>query len=391
MTVDLIKPVDFDLNGDQKPMVSISELKKKTEALLKLLQQSIIDPSIPIAADPICLWIRGKTKDSVIGTLGNFALFIGKAKSRKTFLITAALAAATRCGSSLAFLGFLPKDKNTVLYFDTEQGRHHVYRTVRRICTLSGIELPSNFTAFSLRKYPPALRLEMIEAAIYNNPHLGFVVIDGIRDLINSINDEAEATMIITHLLRWTEELNIHIIVVLHQNKNDKNARGHLGTELQNKAETVLSITKDDKNKDISIVDAEYCRDIDPESFAFEIDCDGLPRLVNDWEVKTTRAGNPKKVTPDEIDINTHFCVLKEVFRLYPQPLAGVLYKNLKIQFKKLFNMNISDNKIVDFVTYYKAEGILAVNVSNNTKEKFHILNDNQNITDETDLFKDPL
>jgi hypothetical protein len=32
----------------------------------------------------------------------------------------------------------------------------------------------------------------------------------------------------------------IHIHTILHQNKADENARGHIGTELNNKAETVL-------------------------------------------------------------------------------------------------------------------------------------------------------
>ena len=66
--------------------------------------------------------------------------------------------------------------------------------------------------------------------------------------------------MIASKLLKWTEEKNIHVVTVLHQNKNDGNARGHLGSELVNKAETVLSVTKDSKEKDISIVEAEYCR-----------------------------------------------------------------------------------------------------------------------------------
>jgi hypothetical protein len=377
MREPMISPPDFDLNGAPKDEVKKPKVDEKTKKLLDLLQQSIINPTDEIIAPQICLWVRGKTGDSIIGTLGNFSLFIGKAKSRKTFLVTAALAATTRNGSALAFLGFLPNDKNTVLYFDTEQGRYHVYKTIKRICSLSGIDVPTNFTGYGLRKYPPAIRLAMIEAAIYNTPHLGFIVIDGIRDLINSINDEAEATMIISHLLRWSEEQNIHIVVVLHQNKNDKNARGHLGTELQNKAETVLSITKDEKNKEISIVEAEYCRDKDPDSFAFEIQSDGLPHLVADWEVKTSRAGNPKRVTPDEIPMKTHFSILKEVFKMYPKPLASILYTNLKIQFKKLVNLDISYNKIVEFVTYYKTEGILIVNESKKTTDRFHILNKN--------------
>jgi hypothetical protein len=358
----------------------------KTLLLLELLRQSVIDPASPIEKPPVCLWLKGKKNQTVVATLGNFSMVIGKAKSRKTFLMVVALAAATRNSHVLNFIGTLPDNQNKVLYFDTEQGKYHAYKTVKRICELAGIEIPKNFTGYGLRKFQPAERLAMIETALYNTHGLGFVVIDGVRDLVSSINDEEQATMLSSCLLRWTEELNIHIVVILHQNKTDQNARGHLGSELQNKAETVLSVTKDTKNKEISIVEAEFCRDKEPEPFAFEI-IDGLPVLTEDWEIKTSKAGSSKRVTPDEIPLNTHITVLKEIFKIEPKPLASVLYSNMAIQFKKLFDLDVRRNKAVEFVTFYKAEGILSVNDTARTKDKFHILNDNQIVTDEKDPF----
>ena len=38
------------------------------------------------------------------------------------------------------------------------------------------------------------------------------------------------------------------IHTILHQNKGEEHARGHIGTELSNKAETVLQVEKDEKN-----------------------------------------------------------------------------------------------------------------------------------------------
>jgi hypothetical protein len=367
----------FDKEGETKPTDG-KDNAKKTAHYLELFRNSIVDPTLEIEADQACLWINGKTENSVIGTLGNFSLYVGKAKSRKTFLIVAALAAICKGGASLAFRGWLNSNKNKAIFFDTEQSQYHVLKTIKRVCSLTGINVPLNFIGSGLRKYPPAERLAIIEAAIYNTPGLGFVVIDGIRDLVTAINDEPQATMITSCLLRWTEELKIHIIVVLHQNKTDKNPRGVIGTELINKAETVLSVTKDEKNKDISIVDAEYCRDKEPESFAFEIQADGLPYLVDDWKLKTERAGNPKAITPDEIDTDIHLKVLKEVFKSEPKPLAGVLYSNLQLQFKLLYDLKISDNKIVQFVTFYKQEGMITVNETKTLRDRYHILSDNQ-------------
>ena len=67
----------------------------------------------------------------------------------------------------------------------------------------------TDLTVYGLRSLKPSERLEIIEHAIYNTDNLGVVVIDGIKDLVTSINDESEATMIASKLLKWTEELGI--------------------------------------------------------------------------------------------------------------------------------------------------------------------------------------
>ena len=132
--------------------------------------------------------------------------------------------------------------------------------------------------------------MRKIEEAIYDLDDLGLVVIDGIRDLAHDINSPGEATDLITKLMQWTDERRIHIHTVLHLNKGDDNTRGHLGTELNNKAETVLQITKDDFDRDISSVAAMHIRDRDFEPFAFRINANALPELVEDYQPRPTTA-----------------------------------------------------------------------------------------------------
>jgi hypothetical protein len=76
----------------------------------------------------------------------------------------------------------------------------------------------------------------------------------------------------------------------LHLNKGNDNTRGHLGTELNNKAETVLQITKDEFDKDISSVTTIYIRDIEFEPFASRINENSLPELANDYQQKPNTA-----------------------------------------------------------------------------------------------------
>ena len=291
----------------------------------------------------------------ILGTLGNFSLITGKAKAKKSFLVNIAVSCALSKDLILGrFKSYLPAEQNEVLYFDTEQGKFHVQNAIKRICSLIGVAEPKNLHAFFLRSQTPAERLQFIENEIYINDNIGFVVIDGIKDLVTSINDEGEATMIASKMLKWTEERNIHILTVLHQNKGDNNARGHIGTELINKAETVLSVTVLENDKDVTVVEAQQCRNREPEPFAFRINENGLP-VEEDYEPPAKRTSN------SSFGINLEdyqkFQLLTEVFSHGKDCKYGALVSQLKIAYKKQIGKEIGENKIKDLITYCKNNG----------------------------------
>ena len=251
----------------------------------ELWQTSRLQVTDEFLSPPVIL----RVDDSVVGTLGNFSASTGKAKSKKTFNVCAIVASALCNKTILNYFVSLPHNKQKILYADTEQSKFHCQKVLKRILQLSGLpanKQPETLEFLSLRKYSPKIRLGIIEEAINHIEGLGFVVIDGIRDLAYDINSPSEATDLITKLMQWTDERQIHIHTVLHLNKGDDNARGHLGTELNNKAETVLQITKDEFEKEISSVTSSYIRDMDFDSFAFRINCNGLPELVEDYQPK---------------------------------------------------------------------------------------------------------
>jgi predicted ATP-dependent serine protease len=292
---------------------------------------------------------------AIIGTLGNFSLIIGKAKAKKTFLI--GIAVSTAVSKDLIFDGFisnLPSNQNRVLYFDTEQGKYHVQKVIRRICILSKCDEPKNLDAYYLRSLNPRERLEFIETEIYSNDDIGFVVIDGIKDLVTSINDEEQATNIACKLLKWTEDRNIHIVTVLHQNKGDNNARGHIGTELINKAETVLSVAVVENDKEVSIVEPQQCRNREPESFVFKIDENGLPFIVIDYEATTKKTSITSVINLEDFK---KYQLLTEVFSHGKEFKYGELVSQLKLAYKNQIKKDLGDNKIKDLVTDCKNNG----------------------------------
>lgn len=227
---------------------------------------------------PVCIEFINKNGESAqFASLGNFSAIIGKAKSRKTFSLCLYLSAAIKKDSTNDRVKVtLPTDKQRIVLVDTEQAEYDVSRVSHRILTLAEETDPQNFDVYSFRALTPDDRLFMIEKLIYSTDDLGILVIDGIRDLIKDINSPEEATTISSKLLKWTQERNIHIITIIHQNKGDNNARGHVGTEIINKSEAVISVEKDNE---ISIVRPEFVRGKDFEPFAFAIDDRGLPEI----------------------------------------------------------------------------------------------------------------
>ena len=74
-----------------------------------------------------------------IGTLGNFSASIGKAKSKKTFNVSAMTAAALSGEKVLMYEVSLPEGKNKILYVDTEQSKAHCKKTLARILALANL------------------------------------------------------------------------------------------------------------------------------------------------------------------------------------------------------------------------------------------------------------
>ncbi|QNK76899.1 AAA family ATPase [Winogradskyella sp. PAMC22761] len=253
-----------------------------------------------------------KIDNSIVATLGNFSASAGKEKSKKTFNVSALTASLISGKQTLNYKPIIPSHKTKILYADTEQSDYHCRKVATRIQKLTNSsieELEDKLIFLTLRKYTSEQRIEIIENAIYDNPEVFFVVIDGLRDLVLDINNPTEATKIMTKLLTWTDDRNIHIHCVLHLNKGDENTRGHLGTELNNKSESILQITKDPHDKDRSTVSAKTVRDIAFDDFAFFINEDGLPEIVDDYSPTDS-----KPFSYSELSEEMHRKALAEVF-----------------------------------------------------------------------------
>ena len=263
---------------------SIPEKKKKPDPLKEneledILGKAYIDIDIPVNKPPICMYIHNKISGTShydtfrLFTLGNFSAITGKGKSKKTFLTSLILAAAAT-GNTIQdkFKGSLPANKTGVLLFDTEQSGYDAWITSKRVREIAESNIP-NFGSFDLREFDPLQRCQIIDYGIKKySDNLGFVIIDGIADLVKTINDEDEAVRVVTMLMKWSKKYNIHICNVIHQNKNDNYATGWIGSTIIKKAEAVLSVERDRSDRKRSKVKCDSIRGVaEFDTFIFDI------------------------------------------------------------------------------------------------------------------------
>jgi len=258
-----------------------SASEEQIDEMAALLASLETDSTQDIEEPEKAITLHFGTDEYIFGTMGNFSLIQGKAKSRKSYFLSALMASAIAqhdvCGH---IRGHLSDRVN--IYIDTEQGDWHASKAKRRMQMMAGLDPRVNHPNFKHYRFRGLLtnkeRLKLTDYIMQMNDNIGFVVIDGIVDLASKgVNDEEEATAIASKLLQWTSEKNCHIACVLHENKNDRNAKGHLGAYLVQKAETTVSLAKSETTNGASEIVPEYTRN--KEFPAMEMTIEGFDTI----------------------------------------------------------------------------------------------------------------
>ncbi|XWN36869.1 MAG: hypothetical protein ROO71_13015 [Balneola sp.] len=323
--------------NDSKPPIELN--------IKELYRKSIIDLYKKPIEPPVCIEFGGVP----IATFGNFSLLTGRAKSKKTFFISLIVKSLISENYQDEFISS-PDIINEFVLIDTEQSNFDVYNVANRMITNPNDK--KKLKVYSLRTLGFLDRIRLLNDLIENIKPKSFLLIDGLRDLVSSVNDEEQASAINHLLLRATEEKQIHIMGVLHQNKTNNNPRGHLGTEMINKAETVIKVTK--VNSLTSKVEALQCRRKEFSSFKFTIDKNGIP-LIDNSLIKVKKS-NRKKL-PSEVDKKIHEKILKSIAKRIQssKPNYNEIIKSIKENVKKYIEP-IGTNKAKDYFKYYESK-----------------------------------
>lgn len=178
----------------------------------------------------------------------------GKAGTHKSRVAETACSALLKTsGCENKHLGFTASNPGTysVCYVDTERNLHdQLPYALQRIQTQAGYKIedhPENFTYISLLEVPRDARFETLEAYLehmrqsYDN-HV-FIVLDVTTDCVKDFNRSEDSLKLIDHLNQTINAYDVTFLCLIHENPGSASkARGHLGTELTNKASTVLQV-----------------------------------------------------------------------------------------------------------------------------------------------------
>tara|TARA_B110000285_G_scaffold234343_1_gene310958 strand:+ start:3353 stop:4189 length:837 start_codon:yes stop_codon:yes gene_type:complete len=252
-----------------------------------------IDINKKIDYPPVCLSygekvLQSDKGDSIIpialGTFGNLSVITAPPKTKKTFFVSL-LASAFLSGTNI-YGGEIKGHRGSgdLIHIDTEQGAWHCSKVFRRPLDMDRDIPKEKYHTFALRTIGFKERLEFIEYYLKENiKEPSLVIIDGVADLCADVNNIEQSNQLVSALMRLSQQQNVHIICVIHQNYgSQKLGTGHLGSALEKKAETVISLEANTVNKNWVTVKCGRSRGYSFDTFSFEVNKKGLPTIVND-------------------------------------------------------------------------------------------------------------
>ncbi|KKN79705.1 hypothetical protein LCGC14_0337270 [marine sediment metagenome] len=216
--------------------------------------------------------------DTLVLSRGNVVGLSGAVKAGKSAIINLLLSKSinAKCEGFPTINVKENRGGKPVVHIDTEQSKSkHKENIMKWILPRTGFkETPPFFHSYNFRSYTVQQSREMLVwllAKLYKE-HGGIhmVLIDGISEFVRSPNDEEGCFTLVKLLMELSSQYDTGIVVVIHTNptyENTTKERGHLGSELQRKAESMLGIVNDVANPKISIMNARWLRNGDKVDF----------------------------------------------------------------------------------------------------------------------------
>ena len=295
-----------------------------------------------------------KQGDAILCSRQNISVIKAPAKSAKTFLTSIFMSSFL---GNTAFELSTPVTNGKVLCIDTEQANSTVLKCLNRVHTISDIsEENDNLVFLSVNEMSTTELIDLVREAIeYYSPDL--VILDGTVDLVANFNDIEESSNVVTIIRQLAIKHNCHIVNVLHEGKSNNQIRGHLGSFIKNKCETVFQLTKEG---DLVTVTPDATRHKPFVDWSFLINENGMP--VYNGEVIAKPKESKATKNPQSILTSVHEQILNKVFDIAPEQTYKQLRENIQERFATIVGTSLGITLGEQFVAFYKNNGyVIAV------------------------------
>jgi len=212
-----------------------------------------------------------------IGSAGNLVCFVAQPGSGKSALAEAIVSSAINPECDSFGIKAVLSDKGKIAYLDTERSNDDSFYGWRRILHRAGLTEGTysdklryaNIRGLRYTSNKTLVQDKAIEREIHDHQQknisrehylfdilgsddsIEIFVLDGLSDFIENVNDVSECSLFLNKLIAWANRKGHEktIIATMHPNPNDFSkdfkVRGHLGSELQRRSESVLKIDTD--------------------------------------------------------------------------------------------------------------------------------------------------
>ncbi len=309
------------------PLIDFLEEKIREIIIIQALNENFKAQRLVTQESQILARMANPLEEQSIMLLGNSPLLnrntinviqgqTGTHKSRFAETLAATLlSSAFACGGDLT----LTEDyKGVIVYVDTERNLGgQLPNSMRALANAAGVNLEaprheSRFRFTSLIDNDRKERLETISKYLeflrktYTQELV--IIIDVISDCIENFNDVEASLRISDWLNMEIQKGNITFICLIHVNPGNNNAkaRGHLGTELANKASVVMQLSLEKENKSpidvvkLQVLKSRITGKVPPRYFVFDLETK-LLRPEHGYTPSRETSSKIQKAQPDDI------------------------------------------------------------------------------------------
>lgn len=209
----------------------------------------------PAKTPPVLRFAVGTDNECDVGSIGSITAIVASYSTGKSTVSSTIWAAYhlddTTEADTLGITVQRPEGKPHAIYLDSEQAKRESWDAWQRAQRRAGYDGGD----FAANNYHCLSHLESnLDRQLYLwflleevGEQVGLVVIDGIADFVNNVNDHIEVDAFMQRLRRAASERDICCVGTIHINKGASStaARGHLGSDILRRASAFLTLTKD--------------------------------------------------------------------------------------------------------------------------------------------------